>query len=405
MEKVDLQFLNLLKSSLKNERYKGEEIDFDNLLYIYKLSEMHHVLPMIYESVYNEEFFKKIDNGFKSMFKSMSFKIIFSQIQRSSRFLEIYKKINEKNIKILVFKGIIFRQMYNNPDSRMSADEDILIYEKDWDKLKEVLESEGMEFIDKGEECAYFCPNTGLCIEVSTSLFSKESKAYGHLNDLFLDIFEKGIEININGVDIFTMSHNHHLMYIVFHNLKHFLTGGFGIRQVADFIKYIEKYSDEINWEQLWNDLDKLNYTTFTLNLLDIGKKYLGFDDNKVIYPKDFETSNNYYINSDSLINDILDAGVFGSSTMDRKHTALMTLDAVEDKEKSNRLKAIFPNVKYLKGKYTYLEKYPILLPIAWGQRIFSYIKNNKNSSNSYINTMELGKQRIELLKEYKIIK
>lgn len=405
MEKNNLQFLNLLKSSLKNERYKGEEIDFNNLIYIYKLSEIHHILPMIYETIYKEEFFQKLDDGFKSMFKSASFKIILSQVQRSSRFLELYKKIHENNIKILVFKGIIFRQMYNNPDSRMSADEDILIYEKDWDKLKEVLEGEGMQFIDKGEECAYFCPNTGLCIEVSTSLFSKDSKAYGHLNDLFLDVFEKGIQINVEGVDIFTMSHQQHLIYIVFHNLKHFLTGGFGIRQVVDFIKYIEKYGDNIDWSEFWSDLDKLNYTTFTLNLIDIGKKYLGFDDNKVVYPKDFDKPQKYYINSDSLINDILDAGVFGASTMDRKHTALMTLDAVENNEKSNRLKAVFPNVEYLKEKYTYLKKYPVLLPIAWGQRIFSYMKNNKNNSNSYINTMELGKQRIDLLKEYKIIK
>ena len=90
---------------------------------------------------------------------------------------------------------------------------------------------------------------------------------------------------------------------------------------------------------------------------------------------------------------------------MDRKHTALMTLDAVEDNSGGNRLKAVFPSVDYLKGRYTYLEKYPIQLPIAWIQRIFSYMKKNNDNTASYINTMELGKQRIELLKEYKIIK
>ena len=82
-----------------------------------------------------------------------------------------------------------------------------------------------------------------------------------------------------------------------------------------------------------------------------------------------------------------------------------MTLNAVEDQKNGNRFKAIFPSVDYLKGNYTYLQKHPILLPIAWTQRIFSYIKRNKNNTTSYINTMELGKQRIELLKEYKIIK
>ena len=409
MKKTNLEFLSLLKSSLKNEKYDGEKIDFEDLVYIYKMSEIHHVVPMIYNAAYNEDFFKECDANFQAMFKSSAFRYIFSQIQRTNHFLEVYKKLSEKNIKILVFKGIIFRNMYNNPDDRISSDEDILIKKEDYEKVKEFFLSEGFEFIDKGEECAYFSKSTGLCIEVSTSLFSHESKAYGHLNKLFEDVFEKSIKINIDKIDILTLSHEQHLIYIVFHNMKHFLTGGFGIRQVADFSKYIETYGEYINWEKFWLDLKDLNYDTFALNLIEISLKYLGFNDDKITYPDnitsfdELKNSQKYYINSESLINDILDAGVFGASTIDRKHTALMTLDAVEDKKKSNRLKAVFPNVNYLKDNYTYLQKYPILLPVAWGQRILSYLKKNKTSS--YINTMELGKQRIELLKEYKIIK
>ena len=409
MEKTNFESLSLLKSSLKNEKYDGEKIDFEDLVYIYKMSEIHHVVPMIYNAAYNEDFFKECDANFQAMFKSSAFRYIFSQIQRTNHFLEVYKKLSEKNIKILVFKGIIFRNMYNNPDDRISSDEDILIKKEDYEKVKEFFLSEGFEFIDKGEECAYFSKSTGLCIEVSTSLFSHESKAYGHLNKLFEDVFEKSIKINIDKIDILTLSHEQHLIYIVFHNMKHFLTGGFGIRQVADFSKYIETYGEYINWEKFWSDLKDLNYDTFALNLIEISLKYLGFNNDKITYPDnitsfdELKNSQKYYINSESLINDILDAGVFGASTMDRKHTALMTLDAVEDKKKSNRLKAVFPNVNYLKDNYTYLQKYPILLPVAWGQRILSYLKKNKTSS--YINTMELGKQRIELLKEYKIIK
>lgn len=409
MKKTNLEFLSLLKSSLENEKYDGEKIDFEDLVYIYKMSEIHHVVPMIYNAAYNEDFFKECDANFQAMFKSSAFRYIFSQIQRTNHFLEVYKKLSEKNIKILVFKGIIFRNMYNNPDDRISSDEDILIKKEDYEKVKEFFLSEGFEFIDKGEECAYFSKSTGLCIEVSASLFSHESKAYGHLNKLFEDVFEKSIKINIDKIDILTLSHEQHLIYIVFHNMKHFLTGGFGIRQVADFSKYIETYGEYINWEKFWSDLKDLNYDTFALNLIEISLKYLGFNDDKITYPDnitsfdELKNSQKYYINSESLINDILDAGVFGASTMDRKHTALMTLDAVEDKKKSNRLKAVFPNVNYLKDNYTYLQKYPILLPVAWGQRILSYLKKNKTSS--YINTMELGKQRIELLKEYKIIK
>ena len=71
----------------------------------------------------------------------------------------------------------------------MSSDEDILVKQEDYEKIKEILCNEGLEFIEKeGNECAYFCKKTGLCIEVSTSLFPVESKAYGHLNKVFENI-------------------------------------------------------------------------------------------------------------------------------------------------------------------------------------------------------------------------
>ncbi|MDO5011364.1 MAG: nucleotidyltransferase family protein [Intestinibacter bartlettii] len=415
MERVNLQFLDLFKSSLNNKPYECGEIDLENLKHIYALAQIHHVVPMIYNALYNEEFFENVDENFKRMFKNTGFRLVVSQIQRSNRFLELYKKLQENDVDAIVFKGIIFRNMYNNPDDRMSSDEDILVKKEDYDKVKEIFLGEGLEFIQKeGNECAYFCRQTGLCIEVSTSLFSDESKAYGHLNNLFDDIFEKSIKINIDGVEFSTLSHEQHLIYIVFHNMKHFLHGGFGIRQVADFMKYIEKYGEFIDWDKFWSDLKILNYDTFALNLIDISLKYLGFDDNKAVYPggiKNFDeikNYNDYYINSDDLISDILDSGVFGASTQERKHTALMTLNAVEENDNGNngnRFKAIFPSVDYLKGSYTYLQKYPVLLPVAWGQRILGYLKKNKNNKDSYVNTMELGKQRIELLKEYKIIK
>ena len=81
MEKTNLEFLSLLKSSLKNEKYDGEKIDFEDLVYIYKMSEIHHVVPMIYNAVYNEDFFKEIMTVLMSkplFMKQNTFFIFFS---------------------------------------------------------------------------------------------------------------------------------------------------------------------------------------------------------------------------------------------------------------------------------------------------------------------------------------
>ena len=96
MKKTNLEFLSLLKSSLKNEKYDGEKIDFEDLVYIYKMSEIHHVVPMVYNAAYNEDFFKECDANFQAMFKSSAFRYIFSQIQRTNHFLEVYKKLSKK---------------------------------------------------------------------------------------------------------------------------------------------------------------------------------------------------------------------------------------------------------------------------------------------------------------------
>ena len=65
MEKFNLQFLDLLKSSLNNGTYEGGYIDSQDLKQIYRLSEIHHVLPMIYSALHNEECFKNADEEFK----------------------------------------------------------------------------------------------------------------------------------------------------------------------------------------------------------------------------------------------------------------------------------------------------------------------------------------------------
>ena len=68
-------------------------------------------------------------------------------------------------------------------------------------------------------------------------------------------------------------------------------------------------------------------------------------------------------------------------------------------------LKTVFPGLGSMKAKFSYLEKYPFLLPVAWVQRILKYSKESKNSEgNKASESIKIGNQRVELLKEYGII-
>ena len=69
-------------------------------------------------------------------------------------------------------------------------------------------------------------------------------------------------------------------------------------------------------------------------------------------------------------------------------------------------MSSLFPNVDQLKSRYSYLNKYPVLLPVAWISRIIKYGKETMNTQNNDAKeTLRIGNQRIELLRQYKVIK
>ena len=410
MNKIYEDFFQLLKSATQNTKPPTQiSPNYEEIL---KLASIHKVIPLIYEASYKTKSFKQIDQNLSKYFKTTSIQIIYSQIQRSDKFLQIYEKFNQEGLKILVFKGIILRELYPIPDARISGDEDLLIEKRDLKKAVKILESNNMERVMSEEEEAdvyhYFCKNTGLHLELHTTLFGGKSITNKKMEETFSTVFENSDTININNIDIHTFSIDKHFLYVICHAIKHFVSCGTGIRQICDISMYINKYYKNINWNYIWNEINILDYDTLLVNLLQIAIDYLGLEENKIVYPKD---KNEYYINTEGLIEDIMEGGIYGTSSQARLNSANMSLDALNKESKSkvkSNIAAIFPKAENLKGRYKYLGKYPILLPVAWGSRILNYSKERGSLSNMGVTakeTIEVGNRRIDLLKEYKLIK
>ena len=110
------------------------------------------------------------------------------------------------------------------------------------------------------------------------------------------------------------------------------------------------------------------------------------------------------------MLEDLIDGGVFGDSSMSRKHSSNITLQAVSEDKKGKKagaslIQSLFPDRKYMERTYTYLKKYSFLLPIAWASRIVKYLKESKNMrENDAMASIEIGNHRVDLMKKYKII-
>lgn len=385
-------FLNLLKDIKLNQKSEACECNF---LSLYELSKNHQIIPLMYNQIYH---FENFPIELKNQWKKDAFRLNAMQTMKTERFLRLYQQFN---YQVIVVKGLICRNLYSNPDLRTSNDEDLYVKKEHFENTKETLLNNGFILVEESEDVSTFvCRQTGLSIELHTALFSEESKAYGNYQQHFTNVFDRAIIHEIQGVKVYSLHPTDHLLFLMTHFVKHFLHGGVGIRQMLDMVLYIEKYTKQINWYDLYNILKELNIYTFILNIINISIKELGMIHNILPFPIDYyeHLEKNY----EDLLSDIIDAGVFGKSSMERLHSSTMTLNATES-GKSNVLKSIFPTRKELQGRYPYLKKSALLLPVAWASRIYHYMTDKDNGDSQ--KTIEIGNQRIELLKKYKIIK
>ena len=192
---------------------------------------------------------------------------------------------------------------------------------------------------DEAGEVPFYKVGGLLHIELHKELFSSESEAYGDLNRLFDGVFERKIQDTIHGVPVYTMCHTDHLLYLILHAFKHFLHSGFGIRQVCDIVIYAEAFGKEIDWDDLMEKCKGIHADVFAASLFDIGKKELTFDPVKACYP---ESWSSVEVDGSDLLEDLLEGGVFGDSSMSRKHSSNITLQAVSEDKKGKKAGALW---------------------------------------------------------------
>lgn len=389
---MNSELVTLLKDARLNRASESIKLDYQKL---FDLANQHQISALIYNQIYN---FDDFPVELKEIWKSQTFKINVIQTRKTMKMLQVYEQFLNQNLKVLIVKGLICRSLYPQPDNRQSNDEDLYVQKEEFEKTKDILLKNNFAVVLESNDVTTFIdPVSGLSIELHTALFSLESKAYGNYQKYFDHAFDECIVHQIDGVNVYSLEYSQHLLFLILHFVKHFFHGGVGIRQVADIVMYSEAYGNRIDWDRLYAVLKDLNIYILIISLFALAHDHLEFDYTKIKVPDDID--NNDY---QDLFDDIMDAGIFGQSSSERIHSATITLNTIGN-GKTSVIKSIFPSLKEMQSKYKYLNKYPILLPAAYLSRILNYKKNN--SSKNSQKTIEVGRQRVELLRKYKVIR
>lgn len=412
---VQYLFMEAMKAALENRTIQWEEkVTAEEWSSFFRLASVQNVIPVVYQSVYDSPAFQETGAIFAPALKRQVFQSVFQQVQKTQEFINLYGKLKEQGLEPIVVKGIICRNLYPNPDNRISGDEDLYIPAGEYDRYKQALAEADMELAEwdieneqLSHEVSYNHKGGALRIELHKDLFDGELSAYKGMNEVFADSFQNSILMDVDGLQIRSLNYSDHMLFLIFHAFKHFVSSGFGVRQVCDIVMFANRYGAQIDWNSVQKKCKTIHADIFAAAVFDIGRKYLGFDWEMAKYAQCWRVIE---VDSDNMLKDLLEAGIFGDSDMNRKHSSNITLSAVsaqaEGKKAGNSLlKTLFPSAEVLQKRYPWLKDRHFLLPFAWIDRILKYRKETKQGQNNDASgAVSIGNRRLELLKEYKIL-
>lgn len=423
IEEIYRLFLQALKAALGKGQVTWEEaLAKETWTELFRLAEEHRVLPMIFDAVHSCPSAKKADPGLFHGFRQRSIHYVMLQAIKTEEFLELYQQLKDAGFAPIVVKGIICRELYPNPDYRISSDEDILIPKEQYERCHETLLACGMicsnPKVDRktAYEVPYRKKNGLLYIEVHKQLFPEMPGVYERMNAYFKNIEGRSVEIPEDvaetegareSVRLITMNPTDYLFYLICHTFKHWILTGCGIRQVCDIIQVANAYGSSIDWDCIKRQCREIRADVFAAAVFEIGERYLNLDPERSNCPKEWRKSG---VDVEPLLADILAGGVYGKSVAGRTHSGTVTSNMVIAGKRGGFLRtwlvrSVFPKADVMKSRYPFLERKVYLLPVAWGMRLLSYLKRRlQGREESVVRSVGIGMQRSKLLEQYGVI-
>lgn len=388
--------LELLRDARLGRPSPVQPCDFQRM---YTLSKEHEVSALVYNQIYH---FPDFPPELKAQWSREALTGNALQTMRTHRMVQLCQVLRSGGIDVLVVKGAVLRSLYPQPENRPSNDEDFYIPLEQVQSATRLLTDVGALLRHEGRyENAFLDTGCSLSIELHGKLFDPETRILAGYQKLFENGFADPAIHRIEGVEICSLSHDLHFLFLMTHLAKHFLFSGVGIRQILDIVMYSEAFREQINWNGVYEKLEQLDLLTLTANVMEIGRRYFEMDPAVPVpqVPPD----------CDALLEDIMGAGIFGATSQARIHSAPFTLAAADGKKPVSGgmlLERVFPAGADLakRSEYAYLREKPWMLPVAWTSRLHSYLSSRESGSQER-ETLDMSARRVALLRKYGVIK
>lgn len=384
------QLISLLRAAIAGEVFPPEPTDWAALL---ALAQQQKLLPLIFSAAQGMQEAPSLFAEARQLVISQ----VLTQTRRSAEFAALYRGLRAAGLHPLVVKGQLCSRLYPLQDHRISGDDDLLVSEAEFLPCHAALLAAGLQAdhpedeLAGADEVTYTKPGSPLRIELHRRLFDPRDD----LEHFFVDI----PPVEIDG--FLTLPPHEHLLYLILHAYKHFTGSGIGLRQFCDIALWAQACHQEIDWPLLYRQCAAVRAAVFASAVFAIGQDRLGID---FSLPAPWGSAPD----PEPLLRDALCGGIYGSNDLTRLHSSTLTRDALRADRvgrSATPLAALFPGRPYMQRQYPYVKRTPLLLPVAWAHRLVRYLHEQRTTpDNSPAASLQLGKERIELLRRYDVI-
>lgn len=363
-------FIKIVRAGLDNSfNVLLDELNIDD---IYNLARSHQVSGIVYSGAIN----LGIDSNLTSMQKL--YVAAVSELTMHERQMSVLstisKRFDEESIDYMPLKGSVVKQYYPKPEMRIMGDIDILVKVEDFARIKSIMESLGAAEKYESDHEYVWCTSSNVIVEFHKMLVPT-------YNEIYCDFFKSGWDkaIKNNNSSRHAMSKENEFVYTFTHFAKHYRAGGIGVRQLCDIWLMLSTLSLDNNY--LKDSFIKLGLFEFYENVLrTLEVWFCEAEPDKI---------------TDMISNTIILGGSFGTHKSKTNALVVRSAEGKKNVKKARLLMfkvKVFPPVKFIAFKYTFLKSKPWLLPVAWVMRWFDVVFNRRKSiGNTLKNIREVN--------------
>lgn len=303
--------------------------------------------------------------------------------QRDALTRRFSQSLSRQGIDHILMKGYVVKDCYPIPQLRTYGDIDLVIRQEDREKCHAFLVQQGFQ-VKTDWEPVYAYTRGQEFYEIHTQLLDADIPGNVWVRQWFSHPWENA---SVSGEHVYQFSNEYHFLYLLAHLAKHITGSGAGLRLYMDIALYLRRFGDSMDWGIIRRGLGDMQLTTFADSILCFIERYFGIKS-----PLKANTSEEVL---EELANVTLSGGVFGREGQS-SGTLTMKTQSPDATPGGALLRRLFPSAKTIESRYTYLQKRPWLLPVAWIHRLIRTRKDFRSHRLEAVSLWQADKSQVQ---------